>query len=1719
MKPAVLLCAVLASTLAKPNGFYHQEYNYQTSSSHYKNHELQHRNQDEGFYSKDGDLEGRLRPRVNAHSQHSEYVNPKLQHGYRLGTDRTSSFGQLHAQNRYAGGDPPFTQPEMGGAFGFAPPHQSYGIDSNLRQVTTSLEEEMERELQRAVYDHYQRAVAYGGGISQAQIETDRRLLEEELRRNVTMRLQEALKQHYGNQGIRGAYSYSIIDGRLQPSANYHNQELTDLTRQMEANLMKHLERQVQTYYHTRVDTAVHTQRNTYRRVGDNYPGELQQRPIYQPHPHGEVPIRPQPHPHGQVPIHMQPHPQPIPIGHIPDSITTVATRVQTELNEHLNKILEDTQHRYFSERNFQNRGAYNYDAILAQLQEELRANITLQFDEQIKRAYGYTNYVASKYSVEDIENLRRQIETNLLTKLNRDFLKQRDKFFQMFRVYEAPRPIPANHVYYPVNTVHQQGEMTAVHRQMQEQLSRQLQAALMQQSYRQAHMYTGEASNFNPQAHYQATLDQMTAELNRNLTRQMEQISSQQYQSGAYGAQLAAMRNQLQHELMRQLQQGLQQSYSRYSSWSSSASSSSSGNYRQVRGYDPNLYRSYGTSGGVGALGEDCMMGDDPSAYQQKDSDEDLTQQTEDLTQQTEDLTQQTQDHDDLTQQVQTHDDLTQQTQDDEDLTQQVQTHDDLTQQTQDDEDLTQQVQTHDDLTQQTQDDEDLTQQVQTHDDLTQQTQDDEDLTQQVQTHDDLTQQTQDDEDLTQQVQTHDDLTQQTEGYEDLTQQSQTHDDLSQQSQTHDDFTQQRQLGSQKPPVVLGPSIYQKPPPRMRQTYSYHPRTHDDLTPRRQTHDDLTQQRQTHDDLTQQTQDDLTQQTQSFDYYMRRPQVDLPKPTPTYQSNPLNPTPNMMGMPGPPAPTRPAEVQNHRIIEAHRTIEPPIEVQTITPLYSKPVVGQQPQQVQTSSLYSRPGGIRRDPLYDPYLTQQTQDLTQQVQPGVNTYRSYPPAERYRTTYQVPAQEQYPQRNTVNHRVRYYEDLNRRSQQQEWRNKIRNQYHGLITKPLSRGDQIEDGHILTQQTQNTGLGTLQQPQNQLGQQIDDSDLAQQTQDLLGQQTDDSFGELQQSQNPLAQQIDNAGLTQQTQDPGFGKLQIGDQQGQQLVDLTPQQNQHDGFGPSQQTQQSRGLTQQTEEFAPLQIGSRPQQQIQSSSYRRYPLPSVPPQPIRGPVQQTQNNFPQSQTQQTWDPTQQSRGLTQQSQDLNQQPQDWSQQNQELTQQTQDLIRQTSDLPHQSRDLTQQSQSLNQQPQDWSQNNQELTQQTQNLTQQTQPPFRQNNDLVRRIYFDQQTPEWRQQHQELIRQSQELPQQTQDRGRNNQDLTQQTQDLTQQSEDLTQQTQDFTQQSEDLTQQTQDLPQQSEDLPQMNHDLVLHTIYFDQQTPEWRQQHQELIRQSQELPQQTQDRGRNNQDLTQQTQDLTQQSEDLTQQTQDLTQQSEDIDQPIEPQVASNKIFPDQPSQQLKQQTQDLIQREINQSQPVSTDVASTDRTQREEAERKSQKLIDLLKNQAQRNKEKQQQQEQQQQDLKLGPMEYHPQPVYSFVDGHPVQVGTTRQLPRNQYQVQQIPESVPQESEDQQQPIKPVYGTDDQQVSTTKQLQQGRSLTSESPNQVNYGTEQEQEQESETVRDIEPIEPQVASEVQQIDGPVPPEEPLDGNATTTKPGFWSRQWTSIKNKVG
>lgn len=104
MKTTLLCLAVLGSTIAVPNGYYHQEYNYKTSASAYKNNELQHKTDDQGYYKKDGDLEGRMKPRVDSNSEHSEYVNPNLrnsQYGHNYGGSDLTSNGQMMAQNSY----------------------------------------------------------------------------------------------------------------------------------------------------------------------------------------------------------------------------------------------------------------------------------------------------------------------------------------------------------------------------------------------------------------------------------------------------------------------------------------------------------------------------------------------------------------------------------------------------------------------------------------------------------------------------------------------------------------------------------------------------------------------------------------------------------------------------------------------------------------------------------------------------------------------------------------------------------------------------------------------------------------------------------------------------------------------------------------------------------------------------------------------------------------------------------------------------------------------------------------------------------------------------------------------------------------------------------------------------------------------------------------------------------------------------------------------------------------------------------------------------------------------------------------------------------------------------------------------------------------------------------------------------------------------------------
>lgn len=99
-----------------------------------------------------------------------------------------------------------------------------------------------------------------------------------------------------------------------------------------------------------------------------------------------------------------------------------------------MNRLLEQAQRQYFSENSRQT--AYNTAPILDQLRQELRQNLTYTLEEELRRHFGnqfqrsgYMFSVGSggesnqyNYKIIDLENLKKQVEENLVTKLNRDF-------------------------------------------------------------------------------------------------------------------------------------------------------------------------------------------------------------------------------------------------------------------------------------------------------------------------------------------------------------------------------------------------------------------------------------------------------------------------------------------------------------------------------------------------------------------------------------------------------------------------------------------------------------------------------------------------------------------------------------------------------------------------------------------------------------------------------------------------------------------------------------------------------------------------------------------------------------------------------------------------------------------------------------------------------------------------------------------------------------------------------------------------------------------------------------------------------------------------------------------------------------------------------------------------------------------------------------------------
>lgn len=124
-----------------------------------------------------------------------------------------------------------------------------------------------------------------------------------------------------------------------------------------------------------------------------------------------------------------------------PESISAIASSVQSRLDNTLNQVLDDLYRQHFSSS-----ASYqltNYDVILERVQNELRNNITYLLDDNIRRNYGsqtqrdgyyYTigpdGQISNdyNYALRDLEQLKGQVEKNLIEKLNRQFETYRSR-------------------------------------------------------------------------------------------------------------------------------------------------------------------------------------------------------------------------------------------------------------------------------------------------------------------------------------------------------------------------------------------------------------------------------------------------------------------------------------------------------------------------------------------------------------------------------------------------------------------------------------------------------------------------------------------------------------------------------------------------------------------------------------------------------------------------------------------------------------------------------------------------------------------------------------------------------------------------------------------------------------------------------------------------------------------------------------------------------------------------------------------------------------------------------------------------------------------------------------------------------------------------------------------------------------------------------------------
>lgn len=113
--------------------------------------------------------------------------------------------------------------------------------NSELNTIRNQLQAQLQQQLQEALRAQSQHQASSSQTSHTYQVQLND--LTEELKRNLTRQLEASLKQHYGEQGQRNGYSYTITtSGGYKPNANYNNQQISDLTKQLEADLTRQLQ-------------------------------------------------------------------------------------------------------------------------------------------------------------------------------------------------------------------------------------------------------------------------------------------------------------------------------------------------------------------------------------------------------------------------------------------------------------------------------------------------------------------------------------------------------------------------------------------------------------------------------------------------------------------------------------------------------------------------------------------------------------------------------------------------------------------------------------------------------------------------------------------------------------------------------------------------------------------------------------------------------------------------------------------------------------------------------------------------------------------------------------------------------------------------------------------------------------------------------------------------------------------------------------------------------------------------------------------------------------------------------------------------------------------------------------------------------------------------------------------------------------------------------------